>query len=322
MDPMKDLRGVADLIEEAFANDLDRSGQSALRELRWLSRLKPLLWWMVYFNADHSDFLSGFVWEENGKIVGNITVNRTSVGSRRWLISNLAVSENYKGQGIGRSLMDAGLELVKDYNGAAISLQVRADNIPAKRLYQSLSFKEISGTAHLRLGRVPRINGIYFLPLLPQGLVLRPRRYNNSQDTLAAYNLATASTPPTVQKEWPLYRHSFQLGVQQQLNNLFCRLIGSAPSAHWVVEDGQRFVALMDVQPAVFKTHQLRLIVHPDRRGHLEKLLIGRALDYLYPWRNRSIIIKHPSNHIEAIEAYKDFGFQEEQTLLWMKREM
>jgi len=31
MDPMKDLRGVADLIEEAFANDLDRSGQNALQ---------------------------------------------------------------------------------------------------------------------------------------------------------------------------------------------------------------------------------------------------------------------------------------------------
>ena len=31
MDPMKDLRGVADLIEEAFAYDLDRSGQNALQ---------------------------------------------------------------------------------------------------------------------------------------------------------------------------------------------------------------------------------------------------------------------------------------------------
>ncbi|MFC1975903.1 GNAT family N-acetyltransferase, partial [Chloroflexota bacterium] len=284
---------------------------------------KPILWWMVYFNADHSDFLSGFVWEEEGKIVGNITINRTSIGSRRWLISNLAVSKNCKGRGIGRSLMDAGLELVKEYNGSAVSLQVRADNVPAKRLYQSLSFKEISGTANLRLGRVPRIEGIYPLPQLPQGLMLRSRKYNNSQDTLEAYDLATASTPPTAQKEWPLYRHNFQLGAQQQVNNLFCRLIGSGPSTHWVVEDGQRFVGLMDVQPSVFKqTHQLRLIVHPDWRGHLEKLLIGRALDYLYPWRNRSIIIKHPSNHIEAIEAYKEFGFQEQQTLLWMKREM
>ena len=74
MDPLKDLRGVADLVEEAFANDLDRSGQNALQELRWLSRLKPILWWMVYASPDHTDFLSGFVWEEDDKIVGNIMI--------------------------------------------------------------------------------------------------------------------------------------------------------------------------------------------------------------------------------------------------------
>ncbi|MBN1218284.1 MAG: GNAT family N-acetyltransferase [Anaerolineae bacterium] len=319
---MKDLKGVADLIEEAFANDLDRFGQNALQELRWLSRFKPVLWWMIYFNPDHSDFLSGFVWEEEGKVVGNITVNRTSLGSRRWLISNLAVYENYRGRGIGRSLMDAALELVEEYNGISVSLQVRANNLEAKRLYQSLGFKEISGTTYLRTGRVPRIAGIYELPKLPKALSLRPRRYN-SQDTNQAYNLACAATPPVTQKDWPLYRHHFQLGSQQHLSDLLCTLVGSGSSAHWVVEDGQRFVGLMDIQPGSFRQpHHLRLIVHPDWRGFLEKFLIGHAFDYLFPWRNRSIIIKHPAEHTEAVEVYKEFGFQEEQTLLWMKREM
>jgi GNAT superfamily N-acetyltransferase len=322
MDPMKDLGGVADLIEASFANDLDRSGQSALRELRWLSRFKPMLWWMVYFNAEYTDFLSGFVWEEHGKVVGNITINRTSVGSRRWLISNLAVSENYQGRGIGRSLMDAGLELVKEYGGLSISLQVRADNVPAKHLYQSLGFKQISGTTHLQIGHVPRIRGIHQLPPIPQGVTLRPHNFN-TQDAGRAYDLASAATPPAAQKEWPLYRRSFQLGSQERINNFFRRLIGSGPSAHWVIEENQRFVGLMDIQPGVFRqTHQLRLIIHPDWRGYLEKALIGRALDYLYPWRSKGITIKHPADHIEAIEAYKEFGFQEKQTLLWMKREM
>lgn len=322
MDPLKDLVGVADLIEEAFASDLDQSGQNALRELRWLSRFKPILWWMVYFNPDHSDFLSGFVWEEEGKIVGNVTVNRSSVGSRRWLISNLAVSEEYQGRGIGRCLMDAALELVKEQSGISVSLQVRADNVPAKRLYQSLSFKKIAGTTNLRIGRVPGITGISQLPQLPIELILRRRQYH-ILDTSQAYDLACAATPTASQREWPLHRHHFKLGSQQKLNNFFCRLVGGGPSAHWVIEDGQRFVALMDVQPGVIQQpHQLRLIVHPDWRGHLEKLLIGRALDYLYPWRHRRIVSKHSADHVEAITAYKEFGFQEQQTLLWMKREM
>jgi GNAT superfamily N-acetyltransferase len=322
MDPMKDLGDVADLIEESFASDLDRSGQKALRELRWLSRFKPFLWWMVYFSVDHSDFLSGFVWEEDGKIVGNVTVNRTSVGSRRWLISNLAVLEDYQGRGIGRGLMDASLELIKEYNGLSVSLQVRADNVPATRLYQSLGFKEISGTTHLQIGHVPRVEGIYKLPQLPKELILRPRNFD-SRDARRAYDLANAATPPSTQKEWPLYRRTFRLGSQTQINNFFRRLMGQGSSSHWVVEDSQRFIGLIDIQPGVFRQmHRFRLIVHPDWRGYLEKLLIGRGLDYLYLWHHRGITVRHPVYHTEAIEAYKEFGFHEKQSLLWMKREM
>lgn len=318
MDPMRDLQGVADLIEEAFADDLDRSGQNALQELRWLSRLKPILWWMVYANPDHTDFLSGFVWEEEGKIVGNITINRTSAGSRRWLISNLAVSKEYRGRSIARGLMDASLELVKDYNGSSISLQVRADNEPAKHLYQSLHFKYISGTTHLSTKRVPKIEK----SPLPKGVVLRPRNIAN-QDAREAYNLASAATPISVQKEWPLHQRHFRLGYEEHINNFFCQFIGRGPSAHWAVEDGQRFVGMIDIQPGTWRqTHQLKLIIHPDWRGYLEKPLIDRALSYLYRWRNRGIAIKQPAYHTEAIEAYKKFGFKESQTLTWMKLEM
>ncbi len=322
MDPLHDLGGVADLIERTFAPDLDSSGQGALRELRWLSRLKPLLWWMIYFSSDHADFLSGFVWEEDGQIVGNVTVNRTSAGARRWLISNLAVAEGYKGRGIGRSLMDASLEMVNQYNGLSVSLQVRADNTPARRLYQSMGFKQIGGASYLRLGRLPRIKGIYDLPRLPGALNLRVRRYHSLDDQLA-YDLAIAATPSATQREWPLYRHSYQLSSEEQIDNFFRRLLGLGAAAHWVIEDGRRFVGLLDIEPGLWgQAHHLRLLVHPDWRGQLEKLLIGQALDYLYPWRSRAVVIRHPADHEEAVAAYKEFGFQEEQTLLWMKREI
>ncbi len=322
LDPMKDLGGVADLIEQAFANELDRAGQSALRELRWLSRLRPLLWWMVYMNPDHSDFLSGFVWEENNKIAGNITVNRTSPGSRRWLISNLAVAKDYRRQGIARSLMDAGLELVKEYNGLSISLQVRADNVAAKQLYESLHFKEISGTTHLRIRRVPLVEPSLELSQLPTGILLRSRTFSLA-DARRAYNLAAAAMPLKAQKEWPLRQRSFQLTPQEKIGGFFRWLVGSGPAAHWVLEDGQRFIGLVDVEPRPFgQMHRMNLVIHPDWRGYLERPLISRALNYLSPWRNNSVAIKHPSNHTEAIEIFKEFGFRETQTLFWMKREM
>lgn len=315
MDPMKDLAGVADLIEEAFADDLDRSGKSALRELRWLSRIKPILWWMATFSADHSDFLSGFVWEEDGRIVGNVTVNRTSPGSRRWLISNLAVARDYRGHGIARGLMDAALGLVEEYRGTSISLQVRADNAPAKHLYDSLHFNEISGTAFLRLRRVPML----MVSPLPPEVTLR-RFKPNSEDSRLAYNLACAATPLATQKEWPLRQSRFRLGSGEQIKGFFRRLVGSGHSAHWVVQDGRRFVATVNAYPGVFgQHHRIELIVHPDWRGVLEKPLLSRALSHLFRWRKKMIAVKHPVDHQEAIETYKELGFREDQVLLWMK---
>jgi ribosomal protein S18 acetylase RimI-like enzyme len=320
MDPMKDLSRVADLIEEAFADDLDRSGQNALRELRWLSRFKPILWWITTFSPDHSDFLSGFVWEEDRKIVGNITVNKTSLGSRRWLISNVAVSKAYRGRGIGRGLMYAGLELVSEYHGESVSLQVRADNVPARRLYDSLNFQEISGTAYLRFKRVPKVAEVP----LPNGVTLRPHRFDTA-DARLAYNLASVTTSPIRQKEWPLRLSRFQLGSNEQLSSLFSQLLGGPASAFWVVEDDHqhRFVGTLNILPGVLgRNCRLELAVHPDWRGTLERPLISRALNYLYPWRKREIEIKHPSDHVEAIQAYQEFGCREDQTLIWMKRKM
>ncbi len=315
MEPMKDLQGVADLIEEAFARDLDRAGQSALQELRWLSRVKPILWWMIKTNPDHTDFLSGFVWEESDKIVGNITVNRTGLGSRRWLISNVAVSKYYRGRGIARSLMYAAIELVKEYHGASVSLQVRTNNEPAKQLYQSLEFKEISGTTYLSSNRVPKVK----CSPLPQRINLRHRDYTTT-DARDTYGLACAATPLTVQKEWPLRQRHFRLHSGERINDIFRWVVGGGASVFWAVNDGRRLISIVNVRPGSWRqTHKIELIVHPDWRGYLERPLISRALQYLSPWCNRGITLKHPAYHTEAIEAYKEFGLKETQTLTWLK---
>jgi len=39
MEPDRDLTGVANLIQSAFAEELDRNGQGMLREMRSMSRL-------------------------------------------------------------------------------------------------------------------------------------------------------------------------------------------------------------------------------------------------------------------------------------------
>jgi ribosomal protein S18 acetylase RimI-like enzyme len=318
MNPLRDLGQVADLIEEAFSADLDQAGQNALRELRWLSRMKPLLWWMLTFNPAHTDFLSGFVWEEDGNVVGNITVNQTSSTSQRWLISNVAVSKNYRERGIARSLMDAGMELARESHGNSISLQVRADNVPARRLYDSLGFDEISGTTFLALEQIKKSRHVSW----PTGVTFRPRRFT-TRDTRSAYNLACAATPILWQREWPIRRERFDLNFSDYFNNLWYQFLGGQPCAYWVAEEGRRFVGMVNIFTGLFgKEYRIELFVHPDWRGVLEPPLISRALAYIYPRSRQVVRVKHSADHGEAIEAFKSFGFKEEQTLVWMKIEI
>jgi hypothetical protein len=214
--------------------------------------------------------------------------------------------------------MYAALELVKEYNGSVTSLQVRANNEGAKLLYESLQFREIAGTTYLWAQSVPQ-GQVYSLP---KNVILRARNYD-IKDARDAYTLACAATPLVSQQEWPLRQNQFKLRRNNFLSNLISRLNGSGPSAHWVIEDGQRFVGLINVYPGSFaKKHNIELIVHPDWRNILEKPLISRALEFLGKWPGRAVFIRHPSYHREAVEAYKTLGFQENQTLLWMKRDM
>ncbi|MDM8528954.1 GNAT family N-acetyltransferase [Anaerolineales bacterium HSG24] len=319
LNPLTDLGQVANLIEDAFSTDLDYSGQSALNELRWLNRFKPLLWWMLLVNFDQNDFLSGFVWEEDGRIVGNVTVNQMGISPRRWLISNVAVSEAYRGCGIATGLLGASAELVKNQNGSYILLQVRANNAPAIYLYNSLQFQQIGGTAYLKINYIPRPPA--GPPPLPNGIVLRIRRYD-WYDNRQVFQLAKLSIPASVQKEWPLRQRYFFLDGYDQFKDFFRRLAGYGP-AHWVAEKEQQIIATVNICPNLFRQpHTIDLMVHPEHRNNLEEPLITRALNYLSRWNNQYVTVKHPVDHPEAIAIYKSIGFYEDQTLLWMKREI
>ncbi|MDM8519393.1 GNAT family N-acetyltransferase [Anaerolineales bacterium HSG6] len=315
LNPMTDLGQVANLIEDAFSTDLDHSGQSALNELRWLNRFKPLLWWMLLVNLDRNDFLSGFVWEENEQIVGNVTINQMGATPRRWLISNVAVFEAYRGRGIATGLLAASAELVKQQKGSYILLQVRADNTSAIRLYESYQFQQIGGTAYLKINYIPKPTP----PPLPNGIVLRTRRYD-WYDNRQVFQLAKLSIPASVQKEWPLRQNHFWLDGYDQIKDFFRRLAGYGP-AYWVAEAGQQIIATVTISPNFFgQPHTIDVMVHPEYRDLMEEALITRALNYLSRRNNQYITVKHPVDHQAAIAVYKSIGFYEDQTLLWMKR--
>ena len=63
LDPTQDMGAIAQLIDSAFGDDMDSQGRAALRDLRWMSRLSPLVWWWAQADPSFRETYNGFVWE-------------------------------------------------------------------------------------------------------------------------------------------------------------------------------------------------------------------------------------------------------------------
>lgn len=138
LNPRRDLFTVADLIGQAFKLKGDEEGQAVLRQMRNFARQQQSSLRIVQLpNAP-----DGFVWEENGKIVGNISlINTSSPLKPRMLIANVAVDADYQHRGIATALTSHALRFILRNPETEIWLQVRSDNEPAILLYQKLGFK-------------------------------------------------------------------------------------------------------------------------------------------------------------------------------------
>lgn len=149
---VRDLAQIAELVELGFAERLDSSGRAAIREMKLVGRLGPLLWLLAL--ADRVLGLNlgmGYVWRAENRVVGNVSVYRGGklprLG-RGFLIANVAVHPDYRRRGIARTLMEASLELIRRKQGRWVALQVESDNTPALNLYDSMGFTRFGTLEH------------------------------------------------------------------------------------------------------------------------------------------------------------------------------
>ncbi len=149
--PLSDLTDIADLMNMAFASHLDESGRHSIEEMRRLGQ-ENWLWRLFWRSVQGKEWgLTGFVWVEEGHIIGNVTLQVVKGQNRRWQIANVAVHPDYQGQGIGRALMLASLTEIRKRHGEWAVLEVRADNEVAIHLYEALGFSACGGKMHWKL---------------------------------------------------------------------------------------------------------------------------------------------------------------------------
>lgn len=312
LDPVRDLWQVAELIEEAFDGRLSREGRGVIRDLRLLSLLWPLVWVLDRTSPEFHDFLSGFVWVEGGKIVGHVTLSREGVFSPRFWISNLAVARAYQGRGIAKALMKAAIEEAREQGGEEVILRVKAGNEPAISLYRGLGFDEVYAITKMRLNRVEPV-----ALTIAEGFTLR--RISRAEWE-KEYELAREAIPRKVQLLKPVREADFR--VHKPFGWLVSLILGRREHRFAIDEDG-KFIATLTVYASRWwGEHRIEMTVHPEYRGHLEDMLITKALIILARHPKREVIVEHPSYHREAMEALKRYGFVEEETLIRMKLDL
>jgi len=130
-------------IRNANENDLD---QIIDINMKSLPEHYPRFFWLEHLHRWNKAF---FVAEVDNKIVGYVMC-RVELGIghiKPWIrklghIISIAVLENHRRRGIGKALMIAAMNALKnEYNACEAYLEVRVSNIPAIKLYEKLGFK-------------------------------------------------------------------------------------------------------------------------------------------------------------------------------------
>lgn len=296
----RDLAPLADLVELAFKDELERTGNPIVAEMRRLARLGPLLWLAGGSESLLPPFLDGYVWIVDGRLVGNASLTRESGAPGVMSVSNVAVLPAYRHQGIARRLMEAVIRRAVERGAKRLLLEVNDDNVAARQLYESLGF-ELYDTCHEV--RMPRFR--WPEPSRAPNVPLRPWR---AADAAAVRALIRAATPEEMQG-LPMGQGRRPVASDSRLLAWLSRLFGQGVRRTWVLEGSASLqAALQVIERDQRDAHRLDIVVRPQHRGTLERELLSRAL---YELRRRQLDLKATvsASHPQALQAFKEAGF-------------
>jgi GNAT superfamily N-acetyltransferase len=302
LDVHKDLVGVANLIEVCFAATMDPDGREYLRQMReFASEDVSINWGGRSFMGPWG--MSGYVWQENEAVVGNLTLIPVYKQSQRvYLIANVAVHPDYRRRGIGRLLTQAAIDHARQHGATSAWLQVRAENETAYRLYQSLGFIE-------RARRDTWLGERDIPTAQPDPEVqVHPRR-KRDWPTERAWLLQLY--PPGVIWNLPL---SISRLKPSLINNLY-RFLLSEQVGHWSAHTQEGLIGVASWEPSRSFSDNIWLAANPENEGRAIRALLPKIRKSVAT--RRPLAVNYPAGR--AKEAFLDAGFRLQQTLVWME---
>jgi ribosomal protein S18 acetylase RimI-like enzyme len=306
-DPYRDLKPVAELITVAFGDKLDPAGQIALAEMRRIARWGWLLWWLRWSVWSSMGATPGFVWVEEGRVVGNVSLRRALERSG-FIIGNVAVHPDWQRRGIARQLVEAAIDEVAVRGGRWVGLEVRVDNPVAHRLYEQLGFQKVGTTTQML-----RPKGLSGVESAPPHSCLRRGRYRDSAELIG---LVHAIIPERCRPLLELRKRDYQPGWEHALSRW---LVGRHES-WWVFEENESIRgAVRTLRKRGRHLDRLEILVAPEYVGRIESVLVRQGLANLSRGSPHMVEVVLPAPTGPLIAALERAGFRRSRVLMQMQ---
>jgi ribosomal protein S18 acetylase RimI-like enzyme len=300
---IRDLPGVADLVEKCFSDTMDTEGRKYIQQMRRAGQDNVFLRWASNAVETASMPLSGFVWEENGDIIGNVSlVPYRRERKKFYLIANVAVRPEYRQRGIGRALTIAAMRNAKQRHAEETWLHVRDDNPGAIELYHSLGFIDVARRTTWQAQPDRKVSAGTL------GVIVTKR---SSRDWPAQETWLRHLYPDLLSWYQPMPWTSLSPGI----GPAFYRFFSDYDVRHWVARSGNVPSAVVSWQAMEGRTNRLWAAVPVEGFDNSLTALLLHARHELF-WREK-ISLDFPAGlHHNSILAA---GFHPHRTLVWMK---
>lgn len=301
----QDIQPVTELVELCFAEAMDAEGRAYIRNIRLAGRSVNSLYLSSLTPETTTIPFHGFVWEEDGRIIGNVTLIYAKRNQQRlYFIANVAVHPDFRGRGIGYKLTERAMRHVKEHDGTRIMLQVRDDNPSAIHIYERLGFHEINRRTNWVVDR--SANG--HAEELAEGMHITRRM---SEDWQQQKTWLLDLYPENV--NWFL---PFNLTKQiPGLMNWLDRWINGDLLKFWVLRERDRLMGLATLEAVNPYQHFIWLATSPV----FEETVIRTLLPHImrHSRQLQKLQVNYPANR--ATDAFHQAGMKVLNTLIWME---
>ena len=308
VDMARDVPQIVELLKLVFGDAIE------IDDRQWLSdgsggSVESLLFRL---NPATARLSNGFVWQADGRIVGNITLLTTKVWDR-YLVANVAVHPNYRRRGIARAMMQAVTSAVKTRGGRAILLQVVKDNYPAIDLYRELGYVSVG---HMTTWYAPASRLRQLAPDNGFEQEIRPLATRRWRE---AYELDTTCVPADLNWPDPLRPDAYRQSLWQRIGDF----MNSRKWEVWAVADQRdQLAGLATIGGQWGRSHLVTLRVRPDQAGLLERALLAKVIRRLHYLPRRNVRIDHPDSDALTNSLLQEANFTVQRTLTHMRLDL